>query len=392
MEKVVIVSAARTPIGSFGGAFKDVSAVQLGVIAAKEALNRAGLKPEQIDEVYIGNVLGASLGQNVARQITLGVGCPVEVPAVTINVVCGSGLRSVSIAAQSIQSGNSEIVLCGGTENMSQCPYLLTNSRWGMRMGDAKVMDYMVHDGLWDIYNNYHMGMTAENICDEWNITREELDAFAVASQNKAEAAQKNGYFDAEIAPVTIHGKKGDVVVDKDEYIKYGCTLEGISKLKPAFKKDGGRVTAASSSGINDGAAMLVVMSESKAKALGLKPLATIVSHGTKGCRPEIMGIGPVPASRQALERAGWKASDLDLIEANEAFAAQSIAVCRDLELDTSKVNISGGAIALGHPIGCSGARILVTLLYGLERTNTHKGLATLCIGGGMGTAICVER
>ncbi len=396
MKKIVIVSAARTPIGSFGGAFKDVSAVQLGVIAAKEALKRAGLSVEQIDEVYIGNVLGAGLGQNVARQITLGLEPGnkhlIATPAVTINVVCGSGLRSVSIAAQSIMSGNSEIVLCGGTENMSQAPYLLKTARWGMRMGDQKVMDYMVHDGLSDIYNNYHMGMTAENICDEWNITREELDQFSVASQNKAEAAQKAGYFDAEIVPVVIHGRKGDVVVDKDEYIKYGCTYDGIAKLKPAFKKEGGRVTAASSSGINDGAAMLVVMSEEKAKELHIKPLATIISHGTMGCRPEIMGIGPVPASKQALERAGWTVKDLDLVEANEAFAAQSIAVCRDMKFDLSKVNVCGGAIALGHPIGCSGARILVTLLYQLERTHGHKGLATLCIGGGMGTALCVEK
>ncbi|MDD4065591.1 MAG: acetyl-CoA C-acyltransferase, partial [Bacilli bacterium] len=285
MKKIVIVSAARTPIGSFGGAFKNVSAVQLGVIAAKEAIKRAGLKPEQINEVYIGNVLGAGLGQNVARQITLGVGCPVEVPAVTINVVCGSGLRSVSIAAQSIISGNSEIVLCGGTENMSQCPYLAPATRWGARMGPTPMVDYMVHDGLWDIYNNYHMGVTAENVCDEWHITREELDKFSVRSQNRAEAAQKAGYFDSEIAPVTIASKKGDIVVAKDEYIKYGCTYEGISKLKPCFKKDG-RVTAASASGINDGAAMLVVMSEEKAKELHIKPIATIVSYGTTGCRP----------------------------------------------------------------------------------------------------------
>ncbi|MDD3422076.1 MAG: acetyl-CoA C-acetyltransferase [Bacilli bacterium] len=391
MKKIVIVSAARTPIGSFGGAFKGVSAVQLGVVAAKEAIKRAGLKPEQIDEVYIGNVLGAGLGQNVARQVTLGVGCPVEVPAVTINVVCGSGLRSVSIAAQSIISGNSEIVLCGGTENMSQCPYLAPATRWGARMGPTPMVDYMVHDGLWDIYNNYHMGVTAENVCDEWHITREELDKFSVRSQNRAEAAQKAGYFDSEIAPVTIASKKGDIVVAKDEYIKYGCTLEGLAKLKPCFKKDG-RVTAASASGINDGAAMLVVMSEEKAKELHIKPIATIVSYGTTGCRPEIMGVGPIEASRLALKRAGWKVDDLDFIEANEAFAAQSIAVCHDLKLPAEKTNIWGGAIALGHPIGCSGARILVTLLNVMDKNHGKKGLATLCIGGGMGTAICVEK
>ena len=405
LKKVVIVSACRTPIGSFGGAFKSVSAVQLGTIAAREAIKRAGIKPADIQEAYIGNVLGAGLGQNVARQIVLRVGCAseeptaeeinksatVEVPAITVNVVCGSGLRSVSLAAQSIQSGESDIVLCGGTESMSGTPYLAPKERWGARMGNAPLVDYMVHDGLWDIYGNYHMGVTAEHICDEWKIDRKELDEFSVRSQNRAEAAQKAGKFNKEIVPVVLHSKKGDTVIDKDEYIKYGCTLEGLSKLAPCFIKNG-RVTAASSSGINDGAAMLVVMSEEKAKALHLKPLATIVAHGTKGCRPEVMGIGPVGATKQALARAGWKVSDLDFIEANEAFAAQSVAVCRDLKLPAEKTNVWGGAIALGHPIGCSGARILVTLLHVLEDNKAHKGLATLCIGGGMGTAILVER
>ena len=391
MKKVVIVSAVRTPIGSFGGAFKNVSAVQLGIVAAKEAIKRAGLKPNQIEEVYCGNILSAGLGQNIARQITLGAGCPVEVPAVTINILCGSGMRSVSLGVQQIQTENAEIILCGGTENMSRTPYIVPAARWGARMGPTPMEDTLLYDGLFDVFNHYHMGVTAENVCDEWHITREEMDKFSVRSQNRAEAAQKAGYFDSEIVPVVIPGKKGDVVIDKDEFIKYGCTYEGISKLKPCFKKDG-RVTAASSSGINDSAAMLVVMSEEKAKELHIKPIATIVSYGTTGCRPEIMGVGPIEASRLALKRAGWRVDDLDFIEANEAFAAQSIAVCHDLKLPAEKTNIWGGAIALGHPIGCSGARILVTLLNVMDKNHGKKGLATLCIGGGMGTAVCIEK
>jgi len=389
-KKVVIVSACRTPIGSFGGGLASQSAVDLGVVAAKEAIKRAGIKPADIDEVYIGNVLGAGLGQNVSRQIAIKSGLPVEVPAMTINIVCGSGLRSVSLAYQSILSGNAEVVLCGGTESMSNAPYVVPKARWGARMGDAKMIDSMVNDGLWEAFNNYHMGVTAENIVKEWGLTREEQDKFSVASQNKAEAAQKSGAFDEEIVPVVMTSKKGEVVFAKDEYIKYGATYESVAKLKPAFLKDG-TVTAASSSGINDGAAMLIVMSEEKAKKLGCKPLATIVDHGTAGVRPEIMGYGPVPATKKALERAGWKVADLDLIEANEAFAAQSLAVAKDLHFDMNKVNVNGGAIALGHPIGCSGARILVTLLYAMKHRKAHKGLATLCIGGGMGTALLVE-
>lgn len=389
-KKVVIVSACRTPIGSFGGGLASQSAVDLGVVAAKEAIKRAGIKPSDIDEVYIGNVLGAGLGQNVSRQIAIKSGLPVEIPAMSINIVCGSGLRSVSLAYQSILSGNAEVVLCGGTESMSNAPYVVPKARWGARMGDTPMIDSMVHDGLWEIFNGYHMGVTAENIAKEWGLTREEQDKFSVASQNKAEAAQKSGAFDEEIVPVVMTSKKGEVVFAKDEYIKYGATYESVAKLKPAFLKDG-TVTAASSSGINDGAAMLIVMSEEKAKKLGCKVLATIVNHGTAGVRPEIMGYGPVPSTKKALERAGWKVEDLDLIEANEAFAAQSLAVAKDLHFDMSKVNVNGGAIALGHPIGCSGARILVTLLYAMKHRKAHKGLATLCIGGGMGTALLVE-
>lgn len=399
MKKVVIVSACRTPIGSYGGALANVSARTLGAVAAAEAIKRAGLKPEQIEEVYIGNILDAGNGQNVARQVMIDAGVPYEVPAMTINIVCGSGLRAVSLAAQSIISGNSEVALVGGTESMSNTPYLLPKARWGARMGNTPLVDMMISDGLSDIYNGCHMGITAEEVAKRWGLTREEQDAFACSSQNKAEAAQKAGKFEEEIVPVVIKGRKGDTVVDKDEFIKYGVTMESLAKARPAFAvgkyKDvynGGTVTAGNASGINDGAAMLVVMSEEKAKELGCPVLAEIVSWGTKGVDPFIMGVGPIPATRQALERAGWKIEDVDLVEANEAFAAQSLAVGKELNFDPAKLNVNGGAIALGHPIGASGARILVTLLYEMKRRNVKKGLATLCIGGGMGTALLVKR
>lgn len=392
MREVVIVSAARTAIGSFGGAFKNVSAVELGIIAAKAAIERAGITPEQIDEVYVGNVLSAGQGQNVARQVSLGAGVPVAVPAMTINIVCGSGLRSVSLASQLIGAGDADIILAGGTENMSMAPYLVPSARYGARMGDTSMVDYMVHDGLWDIFNNYHMGITAENIADRWELTREEQDELAVASQNRAEAAQVEGRFKDEIVPVVIPQRRGEpLVVEDDEYIRKGATLEGLAKLRPAFKRDGS-VTAGNASGINDGAAMLVIMSKEKAEELGLKPLATIKAYATKGVDPDIMGTGPIPATKAALEKANWTVEDLDLIEANEAFAAQALSVAKELNFDLDKVNVNGGAIALGHPIGASGARILVTLLHEMARRDAKKGLATLCIGGGMGTSLLVER
>ncbi len=391
MKNVVIASAARTPIGSFGGAFKNISAVDLGVIAAKAAIERAKITPEQIDEVYMGCVLSAGLGQNVARQIAIGAGIPYEKPAMTLNIVCGSGLRSVSMAAQMISNGDADIIMCGGAENMSRAPYLNNSQRFGARMGNFEVVDHMIKDGLTDIFNNYHMGITAENIAEKWEISRAEQDLFAVNSQNKAENAQKNGYFDEEIVPVILKERKGEVIVDKDEYIRMGAKIEDLEKLKPAFKKEG-TVTAGNASGINDGAAAIIVMSEEKSKELGLEPLAYISGYGTAGVAPEIMGYGPVPATQKALSMAGWSVEDLDLIEANEAFASQSIAVARDLKLDRDKVNVNGGAIALGHPIGASGARILTTLLYEMKRRDVKKGLATLCIGGGMGTALLIER
>lgn len=392
MREVVIVSAARTPIGSFGGAFKDVSAVKLGIVAAKAAIERAGISPEQIEEVYIGGVLTAGQGQNVARQVSLGVGIPVEVPAMTINIVCGSGLRSVSLASQLIALGDIDIALVGGTENMSMAPYVVPSARYGARMGNATMVDYMVNDGLWDVFNNYHMGITAENIAERWGLSREEQDELAVVSQNRAEAAQVEGRFKDEIVPVVIPQRRGDdLVVDQDEHIRKGATIEAMAKLRPAFKKDGS-VTAGNASGINDGAAMLIIMSKDKADELGLKPLATIKAHATKGVEPEIMGTGPIPATKAALAKAGWTVEDLDLIEANEAFAAQALSVAKELNFDMDKVNVNGGAIALGHPIGASGARILVTLLYEMARRDAKKGLATLCIGGGMGTSLLVER
>ncbi len=391
-KDVVIVSAVRTPIGSFGGSLKKVTAVNLGIYAAKEAVKRSGISPEQIDEVIVGNVLGAGLGQNVARQISIGSGLPVEIPSLTINKVCGSGLRAVSMASQFIQNGDADIILCGGTESMSNAPYLMPGARWGQRMGDGKIIDSMVHDGLTDIFNNYHMGITAENIAEKWNITKEDQDHFSVSSQNKAEAAQKSGRFIDVIVPIEIPQRKGNpLIVDTDEFPRHGSTYESISKLRPAFKKDG-TVSAGNASGINDGSAMFVVMSAEKAKELGIKPLATIKSFASGGVDPSIMGYGPVPATKKALEKLNWTVEDLDLIEANEAFAAQSIAVVRDLGLNPEIVNVNGGAIALGHPIGGSGARILVTLLHEMKKRDSKKGLATLCIGGGMGTTILVER
>ena len=392
MKNVVIVSAARTPVGSFGGAFKGVSAVDLGVTAAKEAIKRAGIKAEDIDEAIIGNVLQAGLGQNVARQVILHAGLPQTTPAMTINKVCGSGLRAVSLAAQIIKAGDADIVLAGGTESMSSAPFILKDARWGARMGDKKLVDEMIKDGLWDAFNDYHMGVTAENVAKEYDVTRDDQDELAAVSQQRASKARAEGIFDEEIAPVEVKGRKGKVtIVDKDEYIRDGVTKEGISGMKPAFIKDG-TVTAANASGINDGAAMVIVMSEDKAKELGVEPMAKIASYASAGVDPKIMGTGPIPSSRKALEKAGWEFSELDLIEANEAFAAQASAVAKTLGLDMDKTNVNGGAIAIGHPIGASGTRILTTLLYEMKRRDAKKGLATLCIGGGMGTALTVER
>ena len=389
MGEIVIASACRTAIGTFGGTLKDVPAAELGAIVVK----RAGIKPEMVDEVIFGNVLQAGLGQNIARQVTLKAGLPIETTAMTINIVCGSGLKSVALAANQILAGESEIVVCGGTENMSAAPYAVPSARWGARMNNSKMIDVMVNDGLWDAFNQYHMGITAENVAEKYGITREMQDEFAVASQSKAEAAIKAGKFKDEIVPVVIHGKKGDTVFDTDEHPKFGTTLEKVAKLKPAFKRDGGTVTAANASGINDSAAALVVMSKEKADELGIKPLATIVSYATGGVDPSIMGVGPVPAVTKAMARANMTIDDIDLIEANEAFAAQSLAVAQELKFDMNKVNVNGGAIALGHPIGASGARILVTLLYEMQkREDAKKGLATLCIGGGQGQALIVEK
>lgn len=392
MREVVIASAVRTAIGSFGGALKDVSAADLGAIVIKEAVSKAGIKGELVEEVVMGNVIQAGLGQNVARQAAVKAGLPVEVPAMTINKVCGSGLRTVALAAQMIKAGDADIVVAGGMENMSQAPYLLKTSRWGQRMGDGKMVDSMINDALWDAFNDYHMGVTAENIAKEWNLSREDQDEFALNSQLKAEAAIKEGRFKDEIVPVVIPQRKGEPkIFDTDEYPRFGATIEGMAKLKPAFVK-GGTVTAANASGINDGAAAFVVMSADKAEELGITTLAKIVSYGQRGLDPSIMGYGPFHATKKALEVANIKIEDLDLIEANEAFAAQSLAVAKDLNFDMSKVNVNGGAIALGHPVGASGARILVTLLHEMQKRDAKKGLATLCIGGGMGTALIVER
>lgn len=392
MREVVIVGAARTPIGSFGGSLSSLSAIDLGVIAAKEAMNRAGIKPEMIDEVLIGNILAAGLGQNPARQVAINAGIPETTPAMTINKLCGSGLRTVSMAAQFIMLGDADTVLAGGIESMSNAPYVLPNSRWGQKMGHGEIVDSMIKDGLWDAFNDYHMGMTAENIAEQWGLTREEQDEFALNSQLKTEAAQKSGRFKDEIVPVVIPQKKGDqIIVDADEYPKHGSTIEKLAKLKPAFKKDG-TVTAGNASGINDGGAMLILMAKEKALELGIKPLVTIKSYASAALDPKIMGYGPVPATKKALERAGLTVDGIDLVEANEAFAAQSLAVVKDLGLDQEKVNVNGGAIALGHPIGASGARILVTLIYEMIKRDAKTGLATLCIGGGQGTAVIVER
>jgi len=392
MQEVVIVSAVRTPVGSFGGSLKDISAARLGEVAVKEALNRIDLKPEMVDELIFGCVLQGGLGQNVARQVGIYAGLPIEVPAMTINKVCGSGSRAVSLAAQIIKAGDADIVVAGGTENMSQSPYVVPSARWGQRMGDGKFVDIMIKDGLSDIFNDYHMGVTAENVAKEWNVSREAMDELALQSQQRAEAAIKAGKFKEEIVPVTIPQKKKDpIVFDTDEYPKFGSSMEKIAKLKPAFIKDG-TVTAANASGINDGAAAFVVMSADKAKELGIKPLCTIKSFASAGVDPKIMGVGPIYATRKALEKANLEVADLDLIEANEAFAAQAVAVNRELGLDPEKTNVNGGAIALGHPIGASGGRILCSLIYEMKRRNSKYGLATLCIGGGMGTAMIVER
>ncbi len=393
MREVVIVGAARTAIGKFGGTLKNVPTRTLGAVCIEEALKRAGVEKDQVDEVIMGCVLQGGLGQNVARQMMLDAGLPVEVPCFTINKVCGSGLRAVELAAQIIKAGHADIIVAGGAENMSSAPYVMPAARWGARMFDAKMTDMMVNDGLWDVFNNYHMGMTAENVAEQWGLTREELDEFSVISQQRAEKAVDSGVFDEEIVPVTIPQRKGDpIVFDKDEHLTRGSTMEKVAKLKPAFKKDGGVVTAANASGINDSGAAVVVMSKEKADELGIKPMATIKSYASGGVDPSIMGVGPVPASRKALEKAGLTIEDMDLVEANEAFAAQSLAVRKDLGLDPEKTNVNGGAIALGHPIGASGCRILITLLYEMQRRDSKYGLATLCIGGGMGTSVIVER
>ena len=392
MKEVVIVSAARTAIGSFGGTLKSVPAATLGAIVVKEAIKRAGITPDMVEEVIMGNVLQAGLGQNVARQISIEAGIPKEVPSMTLNKVCGSGLRAVELAAQIIKAGDADIIVAGGAENMSLAPYVTNATRWGARMGDTKLVDVMIRDGLSDAFSGVHMGITAENICDQWGLTREELDQFAAASQQKAEAAIKAGKFKDEIVPVEIPQKKGDPkIFDTDEFPRAGVTAEGLAGLKPAFKKDG-MVTAANASGINDSGAAVIVMSKEKADELGIKPMATIKSYASAGVDPQIMGIGPVPATQKALAKAGLEIKDIDLIEANEAFAAQSVAVGKELGFDASKLNVNGGAIALGHPIGASGCRILITLLYEMARRDAKTGLATLCIGGGQGTALIVER
>lgn len=391
MREVAIVSAVRTPVGSYGGALKDISVVELGVVAAKAAISRANISEIEIDEVIIGNILSAGQGQNIARQIAIKAGLPVETPAMTLNILCGSGLRAISLAAQIISSGGADTILCGGAESMSNAPYLAMQNRWGSKMGHVQMLDHMIKDALTDAFNDYHMGITAENIAEQWHLTREAQDEFAVKSQNKAEKAQIEGRFKDEIVPVVIQTRKGDIVVDQDEFIKYGATFEGLQKLKPAFKKDG-TVTAGNASGINDGAAMVVVMSLEKAKALNLEVLALVKGFGTKGVDPSIMGYGPVPATLAALKSANWNVEDIDLVEANEAFAAQSLAVVKDLGFDQDIVNVNGGAIAIGHPVGASGTRILVTLIHEMQKRDAKKGLATLCIGGGMGTTLLIER
>jgi len=390
-KKIVLAGACRTAIGTMGGALSTIPAPELGAIVIKEALNRAGVAPEMVDQVYMGCVIQAGQGQNVARQASIKAGLPIEVSAVTINVVCGSGLQCVNMAAQMIEAGDADIVVAGGMENMSMAPYAMMKGRYGYRMGNAELVDTMVNDALWDAFNNCHMGITAENICEQWGLTREELDKFAVESQNKAEAAIKAGAFKDEIVPVTVKTKKAEIVVDTDEGPRAGTTIEGLAKLRPAFKKDG-IVTAANSSSINDGAAAIVVMSEEKAKELGVTPMATWVAGALAGVEPKIMGIGPVAATKKVMAKAGMEIGDFDIIEANEAFAAQSVAVGKDLGFDLAKLNPNGGAIALGHPVGASGCRILVTLLHEMQKADAKTGLATLCIGGGMGCATIVKR
>ncbi len=390
VHDIVIVSAARTPVGSFNGTLSSLTAAQLGTVALKAAIARANVEAAEIDEVILGQILTAAQGQNPARQAAVHAGIPVTTPAWGMNQLCGSGLRAVALGMQQIATGDAKIVAAGGQESMSKAPHA-QHLRDGVKMGDYQMIDTMIRDGLWDAFNGYHMGNTAENVAAQWQITRDMQDNFAVASQNKAEAAQAAGKFKDEIAPVTITTRKGDVIVSDDEYIKKGVTLEGIAKLKSAFMKDG-TVTAANASGINDGAAVVILMSAAEASKRGLTPLARIASWASVGVDPAIMGSGPIPASRAALAKAGWKASDLDLIEANEAFAAQACAVNKDMGWDTAKVNVNGGAIAIGHPVGASGARVLNTLLFEMGRRNAKKGLATLCIGGGMGVAMCLER
>ena len=390
-KKIVLAGACRTAIGTMGGALSSVPAPELGAIVIKEALNRAGVAPEAVDQVYMGCVIQAGQGQNVARQAMIKAGLPIEVPAVTINVVCGSGLQCVNMAAQMIAAGDADIVVAGGMENMSKAPYAMMQGRYGYRMNNGQLIDTMVNDALWDAFNNYHMGITAENICEQWGLTREDLDHFAMVSQNKAEAAIAAGAFKDEIVPVEVKGKKGSVIVDTDEGPRAGTTMETLGKLRPAFKKDG-IVTAGNSSGINDGAAAVVVMSEEKAKELGVTPMATWVAGALAGVEPHIMGIGPVDATQKVMDKAGMTIGDFDIIEANEAFAAQSVAVGKDLGIDLAKLNPNGGAIALGHPVGASGCRILVTLLHEMQKADVKTGLATLCIGGGMGCATIVKR
>jgi acetyl-CoA C-acetyltransferase len=390
MTEVIIASAARTPVGSFNGSLSTVPAHYLGQVAITAALQRAKVAPNEVSEVILGQILSAGQGQNPARQASINAGLPVEVPAWGVNQLCGSGLRAVALGYQALRNGDSRIVVAGGQESMSQAPHV-AHLRNGQKMGDLSFVDSMIKDGLWDAFNGYHMGNTAENVAKQWQITREAQDAFALASQTKASAARKAGRFKDEIVAVTIKGRKGDVVVSDDEYIRDGAKIEDMQKLRPAFAKDGS-VTAGNASGINDGAAALVLMTADEARKRGIEPLARIVSWAQAGVDPAIMGTGPIPASRAALKAAGWKASDLDLIEANEAFAAQACAVNKDLGWDTAKVNVNGGAIAIGHPIGASGARVLTTLLFEMQKRKAHKGLATLCIGGGMGIAMCVER
>lgn len=392
MKDIYVISCCRTAIGTFGGSLKDTPAAEMGAAVVKEALNRAGVKPEQVDEVMFGCILTAALGQNVARQVSIKAGFPVEVPAYTVGMVCGSGMKSVIEGIRSILAGDAHMIMCGGTENMSAAPYAMPAARYGARMGNTKLIDTMVNDGLTDVFNGYHMGITAENVCDKWGITREELDEFALASQQKSAAAISSGRFEDEIVPIMVKQKKQMVEFKVDEHPR-ATSAEALAKLKPAFKPDGGRVTAGNASGINDGAAAILIADGEAVEKYGLKPLFKIIGWGQGGVDPAIMGLGPVPASRNALEKAGLTIDDIDLIEANEAFAAQSIAVARELKFDMSKVNVNGGAIALGHPVGASGARIIVTLLHEmLKRPDAKKGLATLCIGGGMGVATIFEK